>query len=170
MAADLPPLARWLPRDTPALQRRIVERALADVGILEMPPGSNRSGVIDEYNTRAGVPPGSFWCASAVGAWWKDAGSEVPPGYASCDAWLRWGEARGLLDPVPSPGAAVLYGRPGDASHIGVVVRVTPILLSVEGNTTLGGEFNRNGIAVDLKAVATARVLGYVRPLVLGGS
>lgn len=163
----VPELARWLSRDTPALARAIVQRALTDVGVVEMPPGSNRSGVIDEYNLRAGVPPGSYWCASAVGAWWKDCGAEVPPGYASCDAWLRW---RGGLSPVPTPGAAVLYGRPGDATHIGVVVRVTPVLLSVEGNTTLGGEFNRNGIAVDLKPVATGRVLGYVHPIPVGGT
>jgi hypothetical protein len=64
-------------------------------------------------------------------------------------------------------GAAVVYGKPGDASHIGVIVRVIPLLLAVEGNTTLDG-FSRNGVAVDLKLVNTDRVLGYVYPAAAG--
>lgn len=158
-------LARWLPDATPALHRRIVERAIADIGILEMPPGSNRSGVIDEYNRLAGVPVGSYWCASAVGAWWRDAGAPfLPPGYASCDRWMAWARSTGRWTGTPVPGAAVVYGQPGDASHIGVVIRTDPILLSIEGNTTLGGEYSRNGVAVDLKAVNLTRLLGFVLP------
>ena len=60
-------------------------------------------------------------------------------------------------------GAAVVYGKPGHASHIGVVVRLEPLLLSVEGNTSLDG-FSSNGVAVDLKLVSQRRVLGYVQP------
>ena len=61
-------------------------------------------------------------------------------------------------------GAAVVYGTTADANHIGVVVRVAPLLLSVEGNTSLAG-YSTDGLAVTLKAVATNRVVGYVRPL-----
>jgi hypothetical protein len=57
----------------------------------------------------------------------------------------------------------VVYGIPGDASHIGVVVRTEPLLLSVEGNTSIDA-FSRNGVAVDLKQVNRPRVLGYVSP------
>jgi hypothetical protein len=161
--------ARWLPASTDARVMRLIRRALADVGLLEMPPGSNRSNVIDGYNQDAGVAAGSYWCASALGAWWRDAGLEVPPGYASCDNWLTWARRTGRLATAPGLGAAVLYGRPGDASHIGCVVRVTPLVLSVEGNTTVeGAEFSasRNGVAVSLKEVTSRDpVLGYVLPL-----
>lgn len=156
-------LARWLPDDTPALHRRIVQRALTDCGICENPPGSNRSGVIDDYNARAGVAAGSYWCASAVGAWWEDAGAETPTGRASCDRWLAWAKTTSRWSAVPVPGAAVLYGVGSDAQHIGVVVRVTPLLLAVEGNTSLGG-YDRNGVAVSLKLVNAPRRLGYVHP------
>jgi hypothetical protein len=158
-------LASWAPPDTGALHLAIVKRALTDVGICEIPPGSNRSGRIDEYVTAVGSPLGSFWCAAAVTAWWREAGAETPPRLAgSCDAWMQWGVATGRWSERAAMGAAVVYGRPGDASHIGVVVRTAPLLLAVEGNTTLGG-FNRNGVAVALKEVDAGRVLGYVHPV-----
>ena len=157
-------LARWLPNDTPGLNRRIVKRALLDIGICEVPPGSNRSGVIDEYNLAAKVPAGSYWCASAVAAWWRDAGAEVPEYPAGCDEWMKWAKATRRWSTKPVPGAAIVYGKPTDANHIGVIVRVSPITLAVEGNTSLSGSFDRNGIAVALKVPDLKRVLGYVHP------
>lgn len=169
-------LAPWLdPATVSPLQLRIVKRALLDVGLCEQPPGSNRSGRIDEYNRSAGVPESliesgrGYWCASAVRAWWAEAGAGVPPrAAASVDTWIAWAKRTGRWSSLPIPGAAVVYGRPGDGDHIGVVVRVAPLLLSVEGNTSLAvrssAGYSRNGVAVDLKAVATDRVLGYVHP------
>lgn len=159
-------LLPWAPSDTPTLNLMVAKRAFLDIGILEIPPGSNRSGRIDEYNLAAGVPVGSFWCASAVAAWFREAGAKVPISAASCDAWMNWAKAQGTWKDSPAIGRAVVYGThaPLDAHHIGVVVRISPILCSVEGNTTLGGEFNRNGVATDFKTVAKNRVLGYIEP------
>lgn len=159
-------LAPWLPTDVPPLNRAIIEQALAAVGIWE-DLGANRGLQVDEYNRRAHVPPGSFWCAAAVGAWWEDAGAETPPGRASCDAWMHWGMQTGRWSKTPTYGAAVLYGIPGDARHIGLTVRLRPILCDVEGNTTVGSSFSRNGVAVDFKEVALKAVLGYVWPVPL---
>jgi hypothetical protein len=157
-------LAAWAPASTPALNLAIAKRALLDIGICEMPPGSNRSGRIDEYAVAVGCPVGSFWCAAALSAWWREAGAEIPPREAaSCDAWMRWARETGRWTDAPAIGRAVVYGIPGDASHIGVVVRTEPLLLSVEGNTSIDA-FSRNGVAVDLKQVNRPRVLGYVSP------
>ena len=162
---SFPALARWLPADLPDLNRKIAVRALTDVGVCEVPPGSNRSGVIDAYNAMVQVPEGSYWCASAVSAWWRDAGADVPGklGSASCDVWMEWGKKSGRWSATPVIGAAVLYGVPTDASHIGVVVRLDPSLFSVEGNTTLDG-YSRNGELVTLKAVNAKRLLGFIHP------
>lgn len=46
---------------------------------------------------------------------------------------------------------------------MGVVARIDPIILSIERNTSLGS-FDSNGVAVALKQVNPARVLGYVAP------
>jgi hypothetical protein len=160
----------WLPKTTPLMQRVIVERALRSIGMLEEPPGSNRGPDIDALNLRAGVPVGSYWCASWAGSVWQDAGAEVPNGYASCDRWMEWAkQTNRWTTTTNSPGCAVLYGKLGDATHIGILVRTSPMILSIEGNTSVeGGGFERNGTAVSLKLVNERDpVLGYAHPIAL---
>lgn len=158
---------RWLHPDTDVRVIDALLRARDSIGVCEEPPGSNRGPEVDGWNQRAGVPVGSYWCAAAAGAWWADAGLEVPSGYASCDRWMAWAKERGRFYQAPIPGALVLYGVPGDARHIGLVIRVSPLVLSIEGNTTIEGKGDeRNGTAVALKLVtATDPVLGYVHPV-----
>lgn len=165
-------LARWLPSDYDPLRRAIVERAMMDDGILEMPPGSNRSGVIDQYCTNCGSPLGSYWCAAALWTWLKEAGAAVPPTLGgSCDRWLSWGESAGLrlpLGQLPQAGDVVLYGTGRNAVHCGVVIRVYQdavrhLILTKEGNTSIGGTtVTRNGLAVVTKAVDEKAVLCYL--------
>lgn len=157
--------AAWLDDSVSELAQAIVRRAMRDVGIVEMPPGSNRSPAIDEYVGAVGSPAGSRWCAAALAAWWRDCGADVPVvDGGSCNAWMTWAARQKIWNSEPAPGRAVVYGRNGVAVHIGVIVRVSPVLLSVEGNTSLAGGLDADGIAVTLKRVATSRVLGYITP------
>lgn len=158
-------LAGWLGDDVPEFERTIVQRAMSDIGIVEMPPGSNRSPRIDEYVAAVGSPVGSRWCAAAVAAWWRECGAQVPPLDAgSCNAWMAWSKRQKSWSGVPAAGSAVVYGSNGVAVHIGVIVRVAPRLLSVEGNTSIAGNSDPDGIAVAPKQVMTSRVLGYIKP------
>ena len=158
-------LAEWLSDDVPELERAIVRRAMCDIGIVEMPPGSNRSPRIDEDVIAVGSPVGSRWCAAAVAAWWRECGAAVPPLSAgSCNAWMAWSKRQKSWRSVPAAGRAVVYGSNGIAVHIGVIVRVAPRLLSVEGNTSIAGNFDPDGIAVAPKQVMASRVLGYIEP------
>jgi hypothetical protein len=77
---------------------------------------------------------------------------------------MQWAKQTNRWSDHPVIGVAVLYGTPTDASHIGVVVRTNPLVLSVEGNTALMG-YSREGVAVDLKLVALDRVIGYAHPV-----
>jgi hypothetical protein len=162
----------WLPESTPALNLRICYLAHADVGVCEMPPGSNRSPYIDRCNLEAGGKVGDYWCASWVTKIWRTAGALVPKkGLApSCDEWIKFAKKNGLYVPhteTPEPGWAAIYGnraKPADGIHISIITRNRPIISGVEGNTSLAGNFDRNGVAVDFKAAALARVLGYVQP------
>jgi hypothetical protein len=134
------PPCRWLGPEVGATAELVVREACAALGICEEPPGSNRGPEIDGWNRAAGVPLASYWCASFAGAMWQRAGIEPPRGYASCDRLMAWGQQTGRWTAhVPSLGALVLYGVPGDARHVGVIVRITPLVLSVEGNTTVEG-------------------------------
>lgn len=162
------PAAAWTPAGTAPIRREIIERALADVGILEL--ARNRSPFIDETNRMAGVPEDliesgrGFYCASWAGRIWRECGLDVPPGYGSCDAWIAWARKTGRWRGTPVLGAVVLYGTPADAHHAGIVVRLTPRLLDVEANTSPMG-FSRNGEGIFCKPVAQGHVIGYVDPL-----
>jgi hypothetical protein len=174
----MPRGARWLPdaldlrhNDTECRAALAVERALRDAFLMESPPGSNRGATIDSYNKRAGAPLGSPYCASAATAWWEDVGLEVPAsGRASCDVLYRWALTTGRFHHAPAVGALILYGsgaRNDPASHVGIVIRLTPLLMTLEANTSLDGLYNREGFCFDRKRIEplTMRpVLGYVWP------
>lgn len=177
-AAPLPPImadldmCAWIPYNVPDLNRRICWFAHAGVGLMEKPPGSNRGPTIDRINREAGVPEKlinsgkGYWCASWVRWRWRLAGADYPrSGAGSCDEWMKWAKKNGHWSTEPGYGFAVVYGVPGDANHIGIITRLEPALFSVEGNTTPGGKFNRDGIAVDWKPTDTSRVLGFIRPV-----
>jgi hypothetical protein len=160
-----PRLAGWLAdHNSNELQRKIVERAMLDDGIQENPAGSNRGIRIDRYTEAAGLPvpkdkktqEGWWWCAIWVGAVFRDCGALVPLDYPSCDAFLPH------LAKDPVPGAAVLFGKQGNAVHIGIVASVKPFL-TLEGNRGYSGITN-NGQAVDLAPCNRKDILGYFHP------
>jgi hypothetical protein len=166
----------FLPRATPELQIRIVERAHDDIGSGEdldaAGKGTNRSAYVDRVNQRFGSPLGSFWCANAVAGWWKDAGAVLPPNPGNCEAWRVWAFLRNQFREAPQPGYAVLYGEPGHAHHIGVVARLVADLtapawgrrvLVIEGNTSLG-VYNRDGWVVAEKIMDPTHLIGFVAP------
>jgi len=161
--------------------RRALDFALTNIGVCEDPVGSNRGPEIDEWTRELGSLPGSFWCAIAVAKARKEGGLWIPARDAgSCNEWFYEARMEGLVTRTPVPGAAVLYtnrtrrmnGRYAgqlDAVHIGLVLRVTPVLMSIEGNTTLG-TFDRNGYTQTLKEPDTTRVLCYILPELPGPS
>jgi len=94
---------------------------------------------------------------------WRKVGVPLPSGYAQCQTVMLWAQKtnRWTLH-EPSLGALVLYGKEGMAHHIGVVVRIKPLVLSVEGNTTLEPGYDRNGIIVALKQLIPSKpLLGF---------
>lgn len=157
---------------------RICQRAMKDIGILEVPNGSNRGTRIDRMTRRAGSPLGSWWCAIWVGAVYVDCGCLVPSAYAATDNWLPFLRPGGAKA-TPQPGDAILYGlrKKGpvmpdmDAHHIGIVVRVAEpqlgqhLMLTVEGNRSFAGTASNNGVAVDIGPMARRDVLGYFPPV-----
>lgn len=155
---------------------RIIERAFCDLGILEVPNGSNRGTRLDAMNRRAGTPLGSWWCALWLGLVWADAGALVPQNFPGTDYWLPHVKD-GREKAKPEPGDAILYGLKkagpvvtwGDAHHIGVVARVADVaagqrfMLTIEGNRGYAGTTN-DGNAVDIGPVTRRDILGFVSP------
>lgn len=165
----MPALARWLPQGFATMQRLIVVRALADVGLTETPLGSNRSPIIDEYAKHFGSPLGSSWCALAAGMWFEFAGARVPPvAVGAVESWYAMGKARGTLTKDAQPGYAVLYDWTGNGKpdHMGIVATADPLILTIEGNTTFKRQSgsDRNGEGCTLGDVDAEHVLDYLIP------
>jgi hypothetical protein len=152
-----------------------IDYARRHIGVCEDPVGSNRGPEIDAWAEEFGSPLGSFWCALSVGKACKVGGLWIPShDVGSCNEWIFQATRAGLIKNDPEPGAAVVYtngkknagGRYDgqlDAVHIGLVLCVQPVLLSIEGNTILGA-YDRNGFVQALKEVDRSRVLSYVAP------
>lgn len=162
----------------------LLMRADRDIGILEVPNGSNRGTRIDAMALRAGYPPpkdqkkaGPYWCAIAAGCWAADVGLKVPANFAGTDYWLPYVK-EGRSAARPEPGDFVIYGLRrkgpvvewGDAHHIGIIARVAEpaigqmVHLTIEGNRSLAGTASNNGIAVDIGPMTRRDILGYVSP------
>jgi hypothetical protein len=158
-----------------------IDYAQRHVGVCEDPVGSNRGPEIDAWAQEFGSPLGSYWCALSVGKARKTGGLWIPShDVGACNEWVLQATRAGLMRKEPEPGAAVLYtnhtkisgGRYDgqlEAIHIGLVLRVQPVLLAIEGNTVVSA-FDRNGFVQALKEVDTSRVLSYVSPASAAGT
>ena len=157
-----------IPTSVTELRKKIVAYAQQDAAIptVEVPPQSNAGPRVTQMLANTGLGPGNFWCAAAVTTWYKSAGADIPPsGQASCDVWYNWAKARGKFTSTPCQGAAILYGSTSDAHHIGIVesINADGTVTTIEGNTSGGSNFNRNGGGVFRKRPKSG-VLGYIIP------
>lgn len=164
----LPDLAPWVPASTDPAVAALVRHAIARVGVCEMPLGSNRSTLIDEWAREAGAELASFWCANFATKVWRSAGLPTAGRGSdpSCDLLMAWAKATGRWSALPALGAITFYGpNAADAQHVAIVVRTSPALLVVGGNERFGATASRNGVAVQLRAEQRADILGYAHPM-----
>ena len=178
--------ARWLTHGQPeGSAERIVRVAQCCVGMLEE-GGANRGPEIDAWLRWVHYPEDllqkglGYWCAAFAARMWYEGGMLDVPKTASCDALLAWGrKTNRFTEHAPSIGALVLYGKwdhptaalkmrslvsKTDAVHVGIIARVSPAIVSFEGNTTVeGSRLERNGTAVACKLVTPEDpVIGFV--------
>lgn len=183
----VPRLAGWLVpgHNCTDIAYQLVNRAFLDVGILEVPNGSNRGTRIDAMAARLGFhfkpgQDGVYWCAIWAACVAADCGLMVPDGASLTDQWLPFVKA-GKWDAVPEVGDFILYGLRragpvvnwGDSHHIGLIVRAPEpesdqeLMLTIEGNRAYAGTTSNNGVAVDIGPCMRKDILGYVSPKAL---
>jgi hypothetical protein len=141
--------------------------ATSEVGILEIPLGSNRGPRVDEYIRSVGLEPnlGSFpWCAAFIYWCFNEAAmntNQKNPLVKTAGVLDHWKKARSRKLKVitsleaknnPSivkPGHIFIISRGSAFGHTGLVKEVIGgKLVTIEGNTNIGGE--REGIGVFL--------------------
>jgi hypothetical protein len=160
---------------TPLL-KKVVAVAAGEIGIMEVPPGSNRGPKVDIYVTTTGLnPAGHFpWCACFV--YWcfntaSNALSVPNPCVKTAGVLDHWAEANSVpsarrivsaeAQAQPSlvvPGTLFLLRTSGTTGHMGIIQEVHGNRLTTfEGNTNDNG--SRDGIGVFQR---TTRTIGQI--------
>ena len=149
----------------------VLDFAATQIGVMEVPPGSNRGPQVDKYVASTGLPPsGQFaWCVAFVyfcfEAAAKKLGRQNPMIKTAgvMDHWNRAGtqgipritNARAIANPaLIKPGHIFVISLGGGLGHSALVERVSGgKLVTIEGNTNDGG--SREGIGVFRRSMRT---------------
>ncbi len=147
-------------------KEQILNRAIAEVGITEYPPNSNRV----KYNTwyyGKEVSGASYpWCMTFIQWIFKDSGL-LPIKTASCSALYNEFKKRGQIVTDPRPGDIVFFKWNTSnypCQHVGLVVSVGgSAIISVEGNTSINSNDN-GGSVMKRSRPRNKSIVAYARP------
>lgn len=147
---------------------RVVAIARGEIGVTELPAGSNQV----KYNTwfyGREVAGASYpWCCAFVCWVFDRAGClSLLRRTGGCTTLLNWFKGRGRLVPAREarPGDVVFYQFDADAyaDHVGIVERVSGTgVTAIEGNTSVTSD--DNGGAVMRRSRRWSRVMAVARP------
>lgn len=137
--------------------------AVTQLGVMEVPLGSNRGPMVNQYLASTGTPPGNFWCMAFVFWCFREAaaasGVANPfPRTAGClDAWNRVNRsqparlikrAAAIANPsLVRPGQVFILDHGRGFGHTGFVRQsFDGPFRTVEGNTNPTGSSNGLGV------------------------
>jgi CHAP domain/Putative peptidoglycan binding domain len=136
-----------------------VKVALSQVGVMEVPPGSNKGPQVNKYLASVGLPPGLFWCMSFVYWCFEQAAEKLGRSNpliktGGCiDHWNRTKGKRITTDSAvnkPSlvkPGQIFIISHGGGSGHTGIVESVAGgFINTIEGNSNPAGSANGIGV------------------------
>jgi hypothetical protein len=148
-----------------ALQQQVLQEASSQVGVNEVPLGSNRGPQVDQYLRSVGLDPaaGSFpWCAAFVYFCFQQAAAQLTVANPAIkdagvlDCWNKAGQAaihriaasEAAHSPaLVNPGMVFVLKTGAATGHMGLIEKIEgELLTTIEGNTNLGG--SREGIGV----------------------
>lgn len=147
---------------------KLLDIAAGEVGVRETSP--NRGQRVDEYHRYAGRDPAQAdsWCAQFV--WWclgHAADFEHPAGLHFSSSALRlWAKNADKRVTDPQPGDVFCIDHGDGKGHCGIVTGRgfgEGVLLTVEGNTSVTGSRNGDGVYNRTRGIAEI-TLGFLRP------
>lgn len=143
---------------------RILEIARGEIGIRELPPGSN----IVKYSRWYGLT--GPWCGMFV-SWVYDQAGSRDVRFAYCPAMVDVLRARGQWNTGnPQPGDLVFFdffsSRPSLAYHVGILVRYpsSTTIETIDGNTGLSSEDNGGSVMTRIRPTRFVLGIGSVLP------
>jgi hypothetical protein len=152
-------------------------QAISQVGVMEVPLGSNSGPKVDLYLASVGLDPGNFWCMAFVYWCFREAAASSAqpnpfPRTGGClDAWDRTpagshlSRAKAIANPaLVRPGMVFILDYGNGHGHTGFVK--SPIggaLTTVEGNTSAQGSGNGVGVfELSRRSVSDSSLKGFI--------
>lgn len=150
------------------LQERALEIGVSQLGVEEVPRGSNRGPQVDEYIKSIGLnPAGKYsWCMAFVYWCFNQAADRMVrqnPLYKTGGVLLQWAQRKDKFRAItPQPGDIFIMDYGKGLGHTGIVEKVDDeIIYTIEGNTN--DEGSREGYEVCRRARPRGKVKGYLR-------
>lgn len=147
---------------------RIVEIALGEIGVMEVPENSNKT----KYGEWFGVP-GVAWCGMFVSWVYSNAGYPLgnigfKNGFCGCQTGYNHFKQMGEITNHPKEGDIVLFDWNGDGrfDHTGIFIRDIGVgkFETIEGNTAVGNDSNGGKV---MRRERSYRFATFVHPHVL---
>jgi len=118
--------------------RKFLRIARLQIGVEEVPRGSNRGPEVDEYNRVAGVPLGSPWCASVQHWTGKKINLNLPGAYSP--SWFPQKRRIPIDEVRVGDFGGVYHSKLGRIAHLVLIEKVDGNrVYTLEGNTNLMG-------------------------------
>lgn len=166
---------------TGTLTGRLLSVAGSQVGITEVPPGSNRSPQIDLILKSVGLSPGYPWCAAFVYWCFAQASRQTglvnpcPKSAGVLNLWALAGYKEAGLTRITAqqaitnpnlikPGMQFLMRFSPTTGHTGIVERVNKngSLVTIEGNSNKAGSREGTAVLRQTKRTVSNINLGYI--------
>lgn len=148
---------------------KIAERALliatTQIGVTEVPIGSNAGPMVEVYLHSVGLKKGFAWCMSFV-YWCVDHAAAqtalVNPLQKTGGVLAQYNKSKGLVTLNPAPGDIFIMDFGKGVGHTGFVEKVTGnIIHTIEGNTNDDG--SREGYEVCRRQRPITTIKAFLR-------
>ena len=126
----------------------VLKVARNEIGVKEVPPGSNSGPRVEEYLKSVNLGPDNAWCAAFVYWCFKQASENlncVNPVLKTASCMIHWQKTKGVKITVEdainnpdliSPGDIFIIRRQGGKGHTGIVIGISnDYIQTIEGNS-----------------------------------
>jgi len=138
--------------------------AISQIGVEEVPKGSNSGPQVDKYLKSVGLNPGYSWCMAFV--YWCCKEANVHHNLIKTGGVLRmWNEvSKDMKFTTPKAGDIFIMDYGKGLGHTGFVERVEGLNIhTIEGNTN--DEGSRNGFENCRRVRLISKCKGFIRPI-----
>lgn len=147
------------------LQKATLQKAISQIGVEEIPRGSNAGPAVEKYLKSVGLGKGYSWCMAFIYWCAKEASIEVGvlnPLFKTGGVLNMYNKKKELRVTTPQPGDIFIMDFGKGMGHTGIVEKVVGTTLhTIEGNTN--DEGSREGYEVCRRTRQTKTIKGYLR-------